>query len=87
MAGTLAILFTVALETSCLNHVRKLRACGPEGRSLYASAWLCNFFNNVVLGGLTYYCTVTWICDHSVRHSLREEILAACGVVVIEAVL
>ena len=87
MAGTLAILFTVALETSCLNHVRKLRACGPEGRSLYASAWLCNFFNNVVLGGLTYYCTVTWICDHSARHSLREEILAACGVVVIEAVL
>jgi sterol desaturase/sphingolipid hydroxylase (fatty acid hydroxylase superfamily) len=87
MAGTLAVLLTAAHETSCLDQVRKLRSSSREGKSLYASAWLCNLFNNVVLGGFTYYSTVKWICDHGSTKSLHEQILAASGVVAIEAIL
>jgi len=85
--GTLAVLLTAALEVTCLDQVRKLRSSGPEGRSLYASAWRCNLFNNIVLGSITYYSTVKWICEQNGTKTLQEQVLAAAGVVVIEAIL
>lgn len=87
MSGTLVVLLTAALEATCLDQVRKLRSNGPEGRSLYASAWRCNLFNNIVLGSITYYGTVKWICDQNGTKTVQEQVLAAAGVVVIEAIL
>jgi sterol desaturase/sphingolipid hydroxylase (fatty acid hydroxylase superfamily) len=87
MAGTLVVLLTAVLEATCLDQVRKMRSSGPEGRSLYASAWRCNLFNNIILGPITYYCTVKWLCDNNGTKTLQEQLVAAAGVVVIEAIL
>jgi len=86
LSGTLVVLLTVVLETTCLDEVRKLRST-EAGRSLYASAWRANLFNNIFLGAITYYTTIGFFCDQDTPKTLQEQVVAATGVVVIEAVL
>lgn len=86
LSGSLVVLLTAALEATCLGDVRKMRSTAA-GRKLYASALRCNLFNNAVLGTVTYYATVRYVCQPSGSQTLQEQALAASGVVVIEAVL
>jgi len=86
LPGALAVLLTAVLETTCPEEVRKIRST-ESGRSLYASAWRVNLFNNVILGAITYYTTIRYVCDNETAKTPQEQIVAASGIVVIEAVL
>lgn len=86
-AGSLAILLTVVLELTCLSHVRKLLLSGIPGRGLYVSAWRVNLFNQLLLGPLTYYGTVRFLCDQQHSKTLCEQAMAAVGIVIVEAML
>jgi len=86
LSCSLASVLTVILETTCLEHVRKIRSTNA-GRALHTSAWYVSSFNNVVLGTATYYTTVRYVCHPTGSKTLQEQVMAAAGVVVIEAFL
>lgn len=85
LLGGFHLLLTLALELTCLGEVRRLRATGA-GRALYASAWVKNAVNDLVLESFTYYGTIRFLC-HPEAASFQDQLLAAAGIVAIEAVL
>lgn len=95
LATSLAVLLTVALELSCYNAVQQFRMVSVpspslqknSNQSLYRSAILINLRNNILLGSLTYYTTVRYVCQPPNKLSLWGQIQAAAAIVAIEAVL
>lgn len=84
LAGALAVLLTMALELTCLDEVHKLCV---SNKALYHSAIRTNLWNNLVLGPLTYYVAIHYFCQLPGKLSVTEQVQAALGIVLVEAVL
>lgn len=85
LLGGLHVLLTAILELTSLNEVRKLRET-QAGKALYNSAWHKTLLNDLVLEPITYYGTVRYLC-YPENTSFLDQIVAAAGIVVIEAIL
>jgi len=85
LLGVVHVLLTALLEVTSLEHVRRMRSTSA-GRDLHRSAWSKTLFNDLVLEPITYYGTVRYLC-HPEPTSWRDQLFAASGIVLIEAVL
>ena len=86
LAGSLAVFLTALFELTCLDQVTKMRST-VQGRALYASSLRANLLNNLVLGPITYYLSVRYVCrSPNETMTLQEQIVAACGMVLIEGI-
>ena len=85
--GIAHVLLTVLLEVSCIDQVRRMRkSSSGGGKTLHNTAWYKTLSNDLVLEPITYYCTARYLC-HPEATSTMNQIVAAAGIVVIEAVL
>ena len=93
ISSSLAVLLTIVLELSCLSHVRKLLDMkgGPE---LYRSALWTNVRNNLMLGPLTYYLTIEYVCSckgnesvYASQISVTDRIVAVAWILISEGAL
>jgi sterol desaturase/sphingolipid hydroxylase (fatty acid hydroxylase superfamily) len=85
LVGSLAIILTAALELTCLDEVRKLRAA-KDGKALCSSALWTNIVNSAVLLSITYYIGIEYFCQPCFLPATGL-IKAIVGIVVIQAVL
>jgi len=79
----LCIMLTAILELTCIDEARRLYR---SNKSLYVSAWFANIFNNVFVGGLTYYWTVRCFCQDK-ELSVAQRLISGVGVPVIQSLL
>ena len=89
LLGVVHVLLTVLLELSCLDKVLRLRqssSSGGDGKVLHNSAWYKTLRNDLVLEPITYYFTVLYLGRPEATSGMHQ-IVAAAGIVVIEAVL
>lgn len=86
LSGLTAVALTAVLEV-CLSidDVRQLRST-KAGRELYRDCIWSNIRNNLVLGPITYYLTIEYIC-RSGPLTLAQQMQSVFGIVLIEGVL
>lgn len=81
---SLLVLLTALLDLASWSQVQKLRKKTP---GLYRSAIISNLVNNLVLGPITYYLTVTYIVDQDTALSTLDRLGSILGIVIVEGVL
>lgn len=85
-AGLAAVVLTAILEFGLSREqVKQLRST-PEGRKLYKQCLWSNIRNNLILGPLTYYITIEYVCPESPL-AWKERLQCILGIVVVEGLL
>lgn len=86
LSGLAAVALTFALEFGLsIEDVRRLRST-TAGRELYRDCIWSNVRNNLVLGPITYYLTIEYVCC-SGPLTLAQQMQSVFGIVLIEGVL
>jgi len=86
LSGLAAVVLTVVLECVLSKEdVKKLRST-PAGKELYRSCLYSNVLNNLILGPITYWLTIDYICRPGPL-TLAEQVQCVFGIVLIEGIL
>lgn len=86
LSGLAAVVFTAFLELVLSKEdVSRLRST-PAGRELYRSCIYSNIRNNLVLGPITYWLTIEYICRPGPL-TVSEQVQSIFGIVLVEGIL
>lgn len=85
LSGLAAVALTAALEVGAKDDVSRLRST-KAGRELYRDCIWSNIRNNLILGPITYYLTIEYMC-YSGPLTLAQQMQSVFGIVLIEGIL